>query len=168
MSKLSGRHGRAATNYEPSKLMDIVSPEERSRMMAAVRSKNTKPELFLRRGLHALGYRYRLHRRDLPGTPDLAFPGRHAVVFVNGCFWHGHNCPAAKLPKTRTEFWRDKIESNRSRDARNLGRLEHLGWSALVVWECELRSGDAVMAVARWLERAGTHKMLPDSSLADT
>lgn len=148
--------------------MDIVSPEQRSRMMAAVRSKDTKPELFLRRALHALGYRYRLHRRDLPGTPDLSFPSRRAVIFVNGCFWHGHNCPAARLPKTRTGFWREKIEANRSRDAGNLQRLEVLGWRTLVVWECELRSEGAVMVVARWLAHAETYKMLQRTPLTDT
>lgn len=134
--------------------MDIVSPQRRSRMMAAVRSKNTKPELSLRRSLHALGYRYRLHRRDLPGTPDLVFPARRCAIFVNGCFWHGHSCAAGKLPATRIDFWRQKIESNKFRDARNLEKLVAMGWHGYVVWECELREEGAVLQLKDWLDRA--------------
>jgi len=143
---------RATPQSEPPGSMDIVSPQQRSRMMAAVRSKDTKPELFLRRALHALGYRYRLHRRDLPGSPDLVFPGKRAVIFVHGCFWHGHDCPAAKLPTTRADFWRDKIAGNRRRDAAALERLREQGWRALVVWECELGRPNAVVDAARWID----------------
>lgn len=148
--------------------LDIVSSEKRSQMMRAVRSRDTKPELVLRRALHRQGFRFRLHRRDLPGTPDLVFPGRRSVIFVNGCFWHGHDCKAATLPKTRTDFWTAKIGENRARDVRNLRSLCAMGWRALVVWQCELNGVDTLGRIADWLDRAPSHKMLQDSSLADT
>lgn len=121
--------------------MDKISTERRSALMARVRSRNTKPEIAVRRALHALGYRYRLHRRDLPGTPDLVFPGRRSVIFVNGCFWHGHHgCRLATVPKTRTEFWVRKIQTNRDRDTRVQEALRGDSWRIRVVWECETRS----------------------------
>lgn len=135
--------------------MDIVGPETRSRMMASVRSANTKPELTLRRALHARGYRFRLHRRDLPGTPDVVFPSRRAAVFVNGCFWHGHTCRAGALPTTRRDFWEKKISANKCRDARNLADLSELGWRTLVVWECELRGLGIIDSVMEWLGHGG-------------
>ena len=119
----------------------------RSRQMALVRGKDTKPELVVRRLAHALGYRFRLHRKDLPGKPDLVFPSRRAVVFVHGCFWHRHpdpDCKLARLPKTRTEFWVPKLEGNRQRDERNVAALEAAGWRVLTVWECQLRDVDAL------------------------
>lgn len=122
-------------------------------MMAAVRSKDTKPEMTLRKALHALGYRYRLHQRHLPGKPDLVFPARRCVIFVNGCFWHGHHCPAGALPATRREFWEEKIGQNRARDARNTAELEALGWRVLTVWECDLRERSAISHVSGWLDR---------------
>ncbi len=148
--------------------MDIVSPEKRSQMMRAVRSRDTKPELVLRRELHRRGFRFRLHRRNLPGTPDLVFPGRRSVIFVNGCFWHGHDCKAATLPKTRADFWAAKIGENRARDVRNLQSLRAMGWRALVVWQCELIDADTFKRISDWLDRAQSHKMLHDSSLRDT
>ena len=93
----------------------------------------------MRRGLHALGLRYRLHDRQLPGSPDLVFPGRRAVIFIHGCFWHGHNCPLFRLPSTRTDFWRAKIERNQERDRNALKDLRTRGWRSLVIWECALR-----------------------------
>lgn len=108
--------------------------------MALVKGKHTKPELRVRRRAHALGYRFRLHRRDLPGSPDLVFPGRRAVVFVHGCFWHRHpepGCWRARLPKSRLDFWVPKLEANVARDAASLAALEALGWRVLTVWECE-------------------------------
>lgn len=102
--------------------MDTLTREERSERMSRVRSKNTVPELAVRRLVHALGYRFRLHRRDLPGTPDLAFPGHHKAIFVHGCFWHRHpdpDCKLARMPKSRQEFWKLKLEGNRARDLRN-------------------------------------------------
>ena len=120
--------------------MDKVTPEERSRQMSLVRSKDTKPEMVVRKLTHSLGYRYRLHYRSLPGTPDLVFPRRNKVIFVHGCFWHQHEgCKASGKPKSNTAFWEAKLEGNRSRDALNQDRLRALGWSILVLWECETR-----------------------------
>lgn len=113
--------------------------------MSKVGQKNTKPEVMLRRALHALGYRFRLHRRDLPGTPDIVFPSRRKVVLVHGCFWHGHGCRWGQLPKSRTEYWRPKIETNRERDNRTLTALAEAGWEPMVVWQCELRDLNEVV-----------------------
>jgi len=118
---------------------DVVSPSVRSRMMAGIREKNTKPELLLRSELHRRGFRFRLHRRDLPGRPDLVFPKWGAVIFVNGCFWHGHDCHLFRLPKSRTEFWREKIAANVARDRRQMDALRAAGWRVAVVWECALK-----------------------------
>lgn len=118
---------------------DVVSPDVRSRMMAGIRGKNTKPEVLLRSELHRRGFRFRLHRRDLPGSPDLVFPKRGAVIFVNGCFWHGHDCHLFRLPKSRTEFWREKIAANVARDQRQMDALRAAGWRVSVVWECALK-----------------------------
>ncbi|WP_306919474.1 MULTISPECIES: very short patch repair endonuclease [unclassified Arthrobacter] len=116
-----------------------MNTEQRSAHMAKIRSKNTKPEVRLRSLLHRAGYRFRLHERSLPGRPDLVFTARRKVIFVNGCFWHGHDCSVgSRLPKTNTDFWALKREKNQERDARQLRELESLGWSVLVVWECEL------------------------------
>lgn len=110
--------------------------------MRAVRSVNTKPEMLVRRLLHAMGYRYRLHRRDLPGAPDIVFPGRRKVIFVHGCFWHGHDCArGARMPATNVDYWRSKIERNVTRDADNIAELQQAGWAVLVVWECQLKAG---------------------------
>ena len=107
--------------------------------MAGIRGTDTKPEMIIRRGLHALGWRYRLHVRGLPGKPDLVFPGRRAVIFVHGCFWHGHDCALFRWPATREEFWRAKISGNVARDARSRQQLLNMGWRVLDVWECTLR-----------------------------
>lgn len=120
-------------------MVDHVTPAVRSRIMASVNTKNTKPEMAIRRALHALGFRYRLHRRDLPGSPDIVFPSRRKVVLVHGCYWHGHDCRYGKLPKTRLDYWEPKIAANRERDARNIRELESLGWRTHVVWQCEVR-----------------------------
>lgn len=120
-------------------MVDVLTPEQRSFNMSRIRGRDTKPELTLRRGLHALGFRFRLHRRDLPGRPDLVFPGRRAAIFVHGCFWHGHACPMCRLPATRTAFWQAKIHGNHDRDRRAAGALAAAGWRVLVVWECALR-----------------------------
>jgi DNA mismatch endonuclease (patch repair protein) len=108
-------------------------------MMAGVKGKNTRPELILRRGLHARGLRFRLHDRSLPGAPDLVFPGRRAVLFAHGCFWHGHDCHLFRMPGTREDFWRAKIERNRQVDARSVDDLTARGWRVGVVWECALK-----------------------------
>ncbi len=121
-------------------MVDTVSPEVRSRIMAQVKSKGMKPEMKVRRLLHGLGYRYRLHRSDLPGRPDLVFPSRQKVIFVNGCFWHYHRgCGRVRIPATNRDYWVGKLERNRDRDERNLSLLEEMGWSAMTTWECELR-----------------------------
>lgn len=118
-------------------MADIVSAETRSRMMSAIRGENTKPELVVRRLLHRLGYRFRLHRKDLPGKPDIVLPKHRTVVFVNGCYWHGHkDCHLFRLPRSREAFWSEKIDANRQRDQRNCGALIELGWSVIVIWEC--------------------------------
>lgn len=118
---------------------DIVTPEVRSRMMSGIRGTNTKPEMVLRKGLHALGFRFRLHDRSLPGTPDLVFPKYHAVLFAHGCFWHGHDCHLFRWPSSRQEFWQTKITRNREVDARSARLLEEAGWRQGVVWECALK-----------------------------
>jgi DNA mismatch endonuclease, patch repair protein len=107
--------------------------------MAGIRSRDTKPELIIRRGLHRLGLRFRLHDRKLPGRPDLVFPRHRAVIRVNGCFWHGHDCPAFRLPATRRDWWTAKIDRNRQRDRETRDRLERDGWLVVDVWECEVR-----------------------------
>lgn len=120
--------------------MDKISPEKRSHNMAQVKGKNTKPEILVRSLLHKLGYRFRLHVRNLPGNPDIVLPRYKTVIFVHGCFWHGHKgCSRATVPATRTEFWSAKIEGNRKRDMRNLAAIEELGYRYLVIWQCEMR-----------------------------
>lgn len=134
-------------------MVDHVTPAQRSGIMACVGQKDTKPELSLRHALHRLGYRFRLHRRDLPGSPDIVFPSRLKAIFVHGCFWHGHGCRWGALPKSRIDYWAPKIEQNRLRDNRALTDLAELGWTALVVWQCELRNADmAVRRVTAFLE----------------
>lgn len=118
---------------------DIVTPDVRSRMMAGIGGKNTKPELLIRKALHARGLRFRLHRKDLPGKPDLVFSKYRAVLFVNGCFWHGHDCHLFKWPSTRPEFWKQKIASNQARDKRNLDKLRKEDWRIGVIWECAVK-----------------------------
>lgn len=114
--------------------------ELRSRTMRAVRSTDTKPEIAVRKLIHSLGYRYRLHRKDLPGTPDIVFPGRHSVIFVNGCFWHGHECArGSRVPKSNADYWIQKIDKNKNRDQRNSKKLKADNWKVLVIWECEVR-----------------------------
>ena len=117
--------------------MDTRTPEQRRRIMQAVKSENTGPELVVRRLLHSMGYRYRLHRKDLPGRPDIAFVSRRKAIFVHGCFWHGHDCPKGRLPKSRLDYWRPKLDKNRERDRTKAEQLEALGWAVLVVWQCE-------------------------------
>lgn len=118
--------------------MDSLTPEKRRALMGRIRGKDTAPELAVRQMLYYLGYRYRLYRADLPGKPDLAFISRKKAIFVHGCFWHGHNCGRGTIPKTNTEFWIRKIKGTNIRDQLNYETLKKLGWSYLVVWECEL------------------------------
>jgi len=119
--------------------------------MARIGPKDTAPEMMVRRAAHAMGLRFRLHRRDLPGSPDLVFVGRRLAVFVHGCFWHCHGCNLSRQPKTRSEFWRAKFERNRARDARNVRSLRRQGWTVGVIWECKVRS---LTEATRMLEKA--------------
>ena len=123
--------------------MDVLTKEQRSLNMSKIKGKNTKPELLVRSLLHRLGYRFRLHRKDLPGSPDIVFPSRKSVIFVHGCYWHRHEgCPKATTPSTNVEFWKDKFANNLERDKKAQEALQDLGWHILVVWECELNSLD--------------------------
>jgi len=124
-------------------MADIVTPEVRSRMMAGIQGKNTKPEMLIRKGIHRLGLRFLVHDKRLPGKPDLVFPRWQAAIFVNGCFWHGHDCRLFKLPSTRTEFWQDKISTTKERDRTAIKKLEDSGWRVLTVWECQIKGRPA-------------------------
>jgi DNA mismatch endonuclease (patch repair protein) len=140
-------------------MVDVVPLAVRSRMMSGIQGKNTKPELIVRRILFASGYRFRLHRRDLPGTPDIVMPGRRVAIFVQGCFWHFHQgCRYAKKPATRPEFWKAKLEANVARDSRSIASLREKGWRVLCVWECATRNAEALVALQEdmlaWIEGA--------------
>lgn len=139
-------------------MVGVVDPAARSRMMAGIQAKNTRPELFIRKGLHARGFRYRLHVKDIPGKPDLVFPKYNALIEIRGCFWHGHGCHYCKSPATNPEFWQNKILENQRRDRRNLDRQTEAGWRCLIVWECAIRLAqrpvntlDVVALSAQWL-----------------
>lgn len=122
-------------------MTDIKTPEERSRNMAAIKSNDTRPEMLVRRYLHRSGYRYGLHNKRLPGRPDIVLRRYKTVIFVNGCFWHGHeNCRYFRLPKSNSDFWQLKIGRNQARDKRDIEELEKLGWQVIVIWECELKT----------------------------
>lgn len=128
-------------------IADTLSHEERSKRMALVKSRNTKPEMLVRRLLHSLGYRYRLHRKDLPGKPDIVFPSRRKIIQVHGCFWHQHPdpyCKLARTPNSRQEYWLPKLQRNREHDQANNAALENLGWQVIEVWECPLKDLDAL------------------------
>ena len=126
--------------------MDVHDKETRSFNMSRIRGKDTKPELIVRRACHALGLRFRLHRKDLPGKPDLVFPKYKTVVFVHGCYWHSHDCKfGAVVPKTNTEFWQSKRMTTIDRDARNACELEYRGWRVLTYWECEIKDADSLV-----------------------
>ena len=138
--------------------MDVLTPEQRQRCMASIKGRDTKPEMVLRKALFSLGYRYRLHDKRLPGKPDLVFPRYHAVVFIHGCFWHGHDCKLFVVPATNTQFWLQKIGGNRVRDERSIGELRTSGWRVMTVWECALRGREhrplEVLAarIPKWLK----------------
>lgn len=138
---------------------DCLSPAERSALMSRIGPKDSKPEMIVRRLLHRLGYRYKLHRRDLPGTPDIVFPRRRIAIFVHGCFWHRHpGCEAASSPKTRKDFWSRKFEANVARDVRKVGELEADGWTVAIIWSCETK-GTAGLAsrLIDFLEESERH-----------
>lgn len=145
-------------------MADIVSKEKRSQMMAGIKGKNTKPELTIRSGLHRIGFRFLLHKKDLPGKPDLVFPKYNAVLFVHGCFFHGHGCHIFKWPKSNTDFWHEKITGNTERDKVAIDRLHNAGWRTGVVWECalkgcmKLQEENVINEIANWLR--GTQQTL--------
>jgi DNA mismatch endonuclease (patch repair protein) len=120
-------------------MVDIVDIKTRSRMMAGIRGKDTKPEILIRHGLHARGYRYRLHDKKLPGKPDLVMPKYSAVIFVNGCFWHGHDCHLFRIPKSNTDFWKNKISRNKELDGLHTAQLISMGWRVAIIGECALK-----------------------------
>jgi DNA mismatch endonuclease, patch repair protein len=138
-------------------MTDIVDRATRSRMMSGIRGKNTKPEMIVRRGLHRLGYRFRLHDRNLPGSPDLALPKWNAVIFVHGCYWHRHTgCKYAYTPKSNTDFWKKKLGRNSERDLEHQKTLSETGWRILIVWECSLKHQDigrskTIEQISQWL-----------------
>jgi DNA mismatch endonuclease (patch repair protein) len=120
-------------------MVDRVSEETRSYIMSTVGSKNTGPEISVRKMLHGVGYRYNLHKRDLPGSPDIVFPKKKKVIFVHGCFWHGHDCKYGRLPKSKIGYWSTKINANKERDKIHINKLKNLGWESIVVWQCQLK-----------------------------
>jgi DNA mismatch endonuclease (patch repair protein) len=129
-------------------VVDVHSPEQRSRNMAAIKDRNTKPEMRVRSLLHILGYRYRLHRKDLPGKPDIVLPKYRTVIFVHGCFWHCHECRwGSVIPKTRAEFWKEKRSGNVARDEKHKDALEAAGWRVVTIWECQSKSEEALRAL---------------------
>jgi len=150
-------------------MIDVHSPTQRSKNMAAIGGKNTKPEITIRKALHRQGFRYRIHYSSLPGKPDLVFPKYKAVIQINGCFWHKHECHLFKWPSSNSDFWQEKIEGNCVRDARNQKELEAQGWKTLVVWECSLKGkrklplGNIIQLIADWI-RNGTesHEIAAD------
>lgn len=139
--------------------------------MSGIRGKDTKPEMLIRKVLHAQGFRYRLHVKDLPGKPDLVFPKFKALVLIHGCFWHGHNCRYFKVPKTRTDFWLEKIESNRRRDDKQLAELQKHGWRVLIIWECATRKNDQITrsmlidCITNWLIMGDCDSQIDETGL---
>lgn len=152
---------------------DIVDAATRSRMMAGIQGKDTKPEMLVRRGLHSRGFRFRLHDRSLPGRPDLILPRYHAAIFVHGCFWHGHDCLLFRWPRTRKDFWRKKIGGNRERDLKTATQLQDAGWRVLTIWECAFRGKsdadrDAVLdKAADWIARGANGRETLRGELQD-
>jgi len=137
-------------------MTDTFTVEKRSSVMRAIKGKDTQPELAVRSLVHRLGYRFRLHRRTLPGCPDLVFVKRRKVIFIHGCFWHGHTaCKGGRLPKSNRTYWSSKIEKNRARDARSVRRLRADGWGVMTIWECQMKSFEALSRrISRFLDRA--------------
>jgi DNA mismatch endonuclease (patch repair protein) len=154
-------------------MTDIVDTSTRSRMMSGIRGKNTKPELLIRSILHCRGFRFRLHASDLPGKPDLVLPRYGAVIFVHGCFWHGHDCSYFKWPESRPEFWREKIGKNRANDLKSTQVLSKSGWRTLIIWECATRPNSSnsealVDRVDVWLHSGRKYLEISGKSTATT
>ena len=145
-------------------MVDTIDQPSRSRVMARVKGENTGPELWVRKMVFAAGYRYRIHVKNLPGSPDLTFPGRKKVIFVHGCFWHRHEgCDLARMPKSRIDFWCSKLSGNKLRDARTIEALRGAGWDVMVVWECELRDPESVARAIQIFLGAPGQRALPNS-----
>jgi DNA mismatch endonuclease, patch repair protein len=138
---MRGLDGEVDAGKAQELMADKVTPAVRSKMMAAVHGKDTGPERAVRGALHSHGYRYRLHRRDLPGAPDIVLPRFRVAIFVHGCFWHGHDCPRGRRPTSKTEFWNSKLDKNIDRDRHNQAMLQAAGWDVVVLWECCLEEG---------------------------
>lgn len=142
-------------------MADIVTPEKRSEIMARILGKNTEPELIVRKLVHRMGYRYRVHRNDLPGTPDIVFSGRKKAIFVHGCFWHQHkdsHCTRTHTPTSNVEYWQPKLERNRNRDVIQQSQLSEMGWDILVVWECEVQNeNDLPIRIENFLGRVAAN-----------
>ncbi|AOE65285.1 very short patch repair endonuclease [Pseudomonas corrugata] len=155
-------------------MVDIVDVATRSRMMSGIQSKNTKPEILIRRALHSRGFRFRLHAKHLPGKPDLVLPKYKAIVFVHGCFWHGHTCRYFKIPQTRPDFWLEKIGKNQMRDQAHEASLLALGWRVLVIWECAVRSMKReksfllIDLMAEWLINGNEYLQIDESACSTT
>ncbi len=139
-------------------MTDVHDAQTRSRNMAAIKGRNTKPELIIRKALHRAGFRYRLHAKDLPGKPDLVFPRYNAALFINGCFWHQHNCHLFKWPGTRQDFWKKKISGNVANDQKKIATLHEYGWRTGIIWECALKGktrieeDEAIQRLTEWLQ----------------
>lgn len=147
-------------------MVDTRTPAQRRRIMQAVGTRDTGPEWVVRRVLYAAGYRYRLHRKGLPGRPDIVFVGRRKAIFVHGCFWHGHNCSKGHVPKSRLDYWAPKLLANRERDRRNVAELAALGWTVMTVWQCE--TGDTGALRTRLLAfLEGDHVALVDTTVTN-
>ena len=142
-------------------MADTRTKEQRRHIMQSIKGRDTGPEMAVRRLLHRAGYRYRLHVKKLAGSPDIVFPGRRKIVFVHGCYWHGHGCRKGQLPKSKLEFWGGKIEANRARDARKEGELRAAGWDVLTVWQCEI--ADSAALASRLQEFLGETKFPIDN-----
>ncbi len=154
-------------------MSDTVSPEKRSAMMAGIRAKDTKPELTIRKALFASGFRFRLHNRKLPGSPDIVLAKHHVAIFVHGCFWHlHHNCKLSKIPATRTDFWAKKLTANTTRDTQATDQLLALGWRVLVVWECHIRANrncsELQQQLTQWIHDHDSFGQLPDHPKSKT
>jgi DNA mismatch endonuclease, patch repair protein len=150
-------------------MSDAVSTEKRSAMMSGIRAKDTKPELIVRKALFASGFRFRLHNRKLPGSPDIVLAKRHVAIFVHGCFWHLHrNCKLSKIPATRTDFWTQKLTANATRDIKATDQLLALGWRVLVVWECHIKAhrgtSELQQQLTKWIHGIESFGQLPDQT----
>ena len=149
-------------------MTDNRSPASRSALMARIKTKNTAPELTVRRLIFSMGYRFRLHRSDLPGKPDIVLPGRRKAIFVHGCFWHAHGCKIGRSPKSNLNFWEPKLKRNAERDRRNTRTLHRQGWSVLTIWQCETRDNSALKTKLRSFLETGKNSRSTMRRSADT